>query len=464
MSVCNDRQTSSRPRWQPSMTETNAAQTALPHHYVAAMRHIDLVVREGTVTRVMPTFIEADGPSVPLGSLCMIGNTANGVLAEVVKVEVGRVTLVPYTAASAICVGDIVGTTRVGATIPVSTSLLGRAIDPLGNPADGGNAIADIGESWPLAGVVTPPLDRTSPTEPLHTGIRALDGLLTLGIGQRAGIFAGSGVGKTTLLSSLAANVDADVCVLCLVGERGREAEEFWHRALSEEARKRSVMVVATSDQPAIMRARSVLVALSIAEYFRAQGKHVLLLLDSVTRYALALREIGLAAGEPPTVRAYTPSVFAALPKVVERCGGLKNGGAITALMTVLTETDDIDDPMAETMRALLDGHIVLTRELAEQGHFPAIQVPRSVSRVFHYVADAKARALATDAVAQLALYESSKTLVESGLYAAGSNPALDRVLALRPALIAFLRQDMATAVERQATLSALSTVLGASK
>jgi flagellum-specific ATP synthase len=212
-----------------------------------------------------------------------------------------------------------------------------------------------------------------------------------------------------------------------------------------------------------VMRARSVLVALSLAEYVRAQGAHVLLLLDSVTRYALALREIGLAAGEPPTVRAYTPGVFAALPRIVERCGALRHSGAITALMTVLTESDDVDDPMAETMRALLDGHIVLTRELAEQGHYPAIQVPRSISRVMQYVAQPGERRLAAEAVAQLALYESSRTLVESGLYATGSNPALDRALRKRDALIDFLRQSPDTATSREATLGALAALLGES-
>ena len=431
------------------------------HPYITAMRAFDPATRLGAVTRVMPTFIEADGPGVPLGSLCTVGNPgAEQVLAEVVKIEVGRVTLVPFASATSLCVGDLVCAKRVGATMPVGSEYLGRVIDPLGRPLDSGPPIICNDASWPLAGLSTPPLERLSPVTPLQTGIRALDTLLTLGIGQRAGIFAGSGVGKTTLLGSLARHVEADVCVLCLVGERGREAEEFWHRSLSDSTRARATMVVATSDQPAVMRARSVLAALSLAEYFRSQGSHVLLLLDSVTRYALALREIGLAAGEPPTVRAYTPSVFAALPKIVERCGALKAGGAITALMTVLTETDDIDDPMAETMRALLDGHIVLTRELAEQGHFPAIQVPRSVSRVMQHVTQPDERRLAADVVAQLALYESSRTLIESGLYVANSNPALDRVLRLRPALTGFLRQDTVAAVSRETALAELAMLL----
>jgi len=428
--------------------------------WLDAFKHADTVVRTGAVTRVMPTYVEADGPSAALGSLCMVGGQ---VMAEVVKIEQGLVTLAPYAPVTSLCIGDRVEAIRIGSDVPVGSALLGRVVDPLGFPIDGGRPIGVMGERWPLAGKETGALDRITPTQALETGCRAIDGMLTLGIGQRVGIFAGSGVGKTTLLGGLATHIQADVCVLCLVGERGREADEFWHRSLSEQARKRSVMVVATSDRPAIMRARSVSLALAYAEYFRAQGKHVLLLLDSVTRYALALREIGLAAGEPPTVRAYTPGVFAALPKIVERCGALRQGGATTAIMTVLTETDDIDDPMAETLRALLDGHIVLTRALAEQGQFPAIDVPRSVSRVFRHVTTAEEKALAARAVGQLALYEASRTLVESGLYVAGSHPALDRALANRPALVQFLKQDLDIPTPRAQAITELAALLGVS-
>ncbi|ALN93528.1 FliI/YscN family ATPase [Lysobacter gummosus] len=440
------------------------------HALIDAIRQVDTVARLGTVTRIMPTFIEADGPGVPLGSLCRIRLNAHGgdrpstLLAEVAKVETGRITLAPYGPVSAAHIGDTVEALRVGASFPVGPNYLGRIVDPMGVPLDGGAAVDGPLESWPLAGAQTPALDRLSPRAPLETGLRTIDALLTLGIGQRVGIFAGSGVGKTTLLADLASHVQADVCVLCLVGERGREADDFWQHALTEQARQRSVMVVATSDQPAILRARSVLVALSLAEYFRAQGKHVLLLLDSITRYALALREIGLAAGEPPTLRAYTPSVFSALPKVIERCGALRHGGAITALMTVLAETDDIDDPMTETLRALLDGHIVLTRALAEQGHYPAIDVPRSISRVFGQVTGAEHRAAAKTAIAQLSLYETSRTLVESGLYSAGSNAQLDRALRTRPALIDFLRQESGQGHTGAQSIARLHELVGGAK
>jgi len=427
--------------------------------FVEAFHETDTAVRFGHVLRIMPTYIEADGPGAPLGSLCRIGND---LVAEVAKAEVGRITLVPYAPIGSTCVGDRVEAIGSGAFVDTGHGILGRVVDPLGKPLDGNGAIDDVRVAWPLAGIATAALNRTSPTQPLETGYRAIDTALTLGVGQRVGIFAGSGVGKTSLLGGLARHVKADVCVLCLVGERGREAQDFWHRALGDDARRRSIMVVATSDQPAVMRARSVQVALSHAEYFRSIGKHVLLLLDSVTRYALAMREIGLAAGEPPTVRAYTPGVFAALPKLVERCGALSTGGAITAIMTVLTETDDVDDPMAETMRALLDGHIVLTRALAEQGHFPAIDVPRSVSRVLRQVVSETDLRLAVDAVAQLSQYEASRTLVESGLYVDGSNPALDRALSLRPSLMSFLRQDADTTISRTDALAGLSQILQA--
>lgn len=437
------------------------ARTASP--VMAALDRLDPVVRFGHVTRIMPTFVEADGPGVPIGTLCTLGaDRARPLYAEVTRAELGRVTLAPYQTVASVCVGDIVRAAHADASVSVGPAFLGRVVDPLGRPLDSAPPIRG-GDHWPLAGNETTALERLSPSLPLDTGVRAIDTLLTLGIGQRVGIFAGSGVGKTTLLAALARHVEADVCVLCLVGERGREAEEFWQRSLSDSTRARSTMIVATSDQPAILRARSVLAALAHAEYFRARGNHVLLLLDSVTRYALALREIGLAAGEPPTVRAYTPSVFAALPKVVERCGAVRDSGAITALMTVLAETDEIDDPMAETLRALLDGHIVLTRALAEQGHFPAIDVTRSVSRVMPAVAPESARALATQALAGLSLYDASRTLIEAGLYAAGTNPALDGALRVRSNLLAFLRQDVREAAMRDDALDALARLLGAS-
>lgn len=426
-----------------------------PDHWKAALSAVETARVYGQVRRVSPTHIEANGPLGTLGATCLIGGS---LMAEISAVDTTGVTLMPYGAVDGVRVCDRVELAGSGAQVDTGDRLLGRVVDALGRPLDGQPLMLDGAPTWPLAGRPTSPLDRVTPTQALETGVRAIDSLLTLGRGQRVGIFAGSGVGKSTLLSSLCRHIRADVIVLCLVGERGREAQDFWSGALDDTSRKRAVMVVSTSDEPAVMRARGVHAALAHAEYFRSLGRHVVLLVDSMTRYAQALREIGLASGEPPSIRAYTPSVFAALPRVVERCGALASGGATTSIMTVLTETDDVDDPMAESLRALLDGHIVLSRTLAEQGHFPAIDVPRSVSRVFRQVNEPSVRALATEAVAQLSNYEMSRTLVESGLYAAGTQPALDKALACRPALIDFLRQDSMTATgmtEGRATLEA---------
>jgi flagellum-specific ATP synthase len=266
--------------------------------------------------------------------------------------------------------------------------------------------------------------------------------LLTLGVGQRIGMFAPSGAGKTTLMTQIAQQAQADVTVICLIGERGREVEGIWNTALTAEARSRSTLVAATSDQSAAMRVRAGHFALALADHWRSQGKHVLLLLDSVTRLAMAMREIGLAAGEPPTVRAYTPGVFAAMPKIVERCGALRGGGAITAIMTVLSEGDDIDDPVCEMMKSILDGHILLSRQLAEQGHFPAIDIPRSISRHADALLDDRGLRRARQVHGWLAQYEASRTLIEAGLYARSANPEIDRAIEKRPSINSFLQQD----------------------
>ncbi|MDR3508515.1 MAG: FliI/YscN family ATPase, partial [Caulobacteraceae bacterium] len=417
------------------------------HPFLERLSRTDVVTRCGRVTRILPTFVEADGPNAPLGALCQIetraGQDARGpiqVMAEVVGVKGASIVLAPFDDRVPTFAGARVEACPEADGVGVGDGYLGRAIDGLGRPIDNLPSVrADQRRPW--EGSPTPPLERTATRRVLRTGVRAIDGLLTLAEGQRVGVFAASGVGKTSLIMQMAQQIEADRCVICLVGERGREVEALWSEGLSPQARARTVLVAATSDQSAATRVRAGGQALALAEHWRDQGRHVLLILDSVTRLAMALRETGLAAGEPPTVRAYTPGVFAALPKIVERCGALKSGGAITALFTVLSETDEVDDPVCEMMKSLLDGHIILARRLAEQGHYPAIDVPRSISRLAGELNDRAHRTNVNTAVAQLSAFEASRTLIEAGVYVPGANRELDEALDRRPALLSFLRQ-----------------------
>lgn len=415
------------------------------HPFLVLLRSLDPIARTGRVTKILPTFVEADGPSVARGSLCEIecldanGRVRAPIVAEVASVDRDTIRMVPLETDASIVSGARV-TARNATVAPVGDACLGRAVDALGRPIDDHGPIRSDARAA-IAGEVTAPLSRTSSASVLETGVRAIDGLLTLGQGQRIGLFAASGVGKTTLVNQLANQVQADRCVICLVGERGREVEALWSRELDSGARRRTTLVAATSDETAAMRVRAATYSLALAEHWRAQGHNVLLLLDSVTRLAMAMREIGLAAGEPPTVRAYTPSVFSAIPKLIEQCGALKTGGSITAIMTVLSETDDVDDPISEMMKSLLDGHIILSRSLAEQGHFPAIDVPRSISRLASRLTNDAHGKAAERAVALLSTYEASRTLIETGIYVKGASPEIDRALELRPKLLEFLKQ-----------------------
>jgi len=402
------------------------------------------VARTGRVTRILPTYIEADGPAVARGAICAIetrvGARRDEVLAQVVGVNADSVILAPFETAAATFPGAVVTARPHADLAPVGDAFQGRVVDAFGRPLDGGAAIRAQAFA-PLGGEPGAALERTASHEPMETGVRAIDSLLTLAQGQRVGVFAAAGVGKTSLMNQLARQVKADRCVICLVGERGREVEALWGRGLSSQAKARTVLVAATSDQAAAMRVRAADYAMALADHWRRQGHHVLFLLDSATRLAMALRETGLAAGEPPTVRAYTPGVFAAMPRLVEGCGALASGGAISAVMTVLSEGDEIDDPISEMMKSLLDGHILLSRKLAEQGHFPAIDIPRSISRLSGGLtpkahADDVARALTL-----LSVYEHSRTLIETGVYVGGANPQIDAAIAARPGLTTFLRQ-----------------------
>ncbi len=417
----------------------------------------------GEVVRVVGTTVEAAGLNVRLGSLCWIERPEGGmVTAEAVGFKDGRVTLVPFGELSGIRLGSRVKLREHQFRVPVGPSLLGRVLDGFGRPLDGkGPLDAPL---RPLQGRAPHPLERARVLVPLSTGVRAIDGLLTAGKGQRLGIFAGSGVGKSTTLAMLARNGAATVNVLALIGERGREVQEFIQEQLGPSGLARSVVVVATSDQPALLRLKAAELATAVAESFRDEGDDVLFMMDSVTRLAMAQREIGLGAGEPPALRGYPPSVFSVLPKLLERAGN-SDRGTMTAFFTVLVEGDDLSEPIADTVRSILDGHIVLRRSLAERNHYPAIDVLGSISRVMPQIADPDHLRLAGAFRAHLAEFEGARDLIEVGAYAAGSNPAIDRAIAIRPVLEEFLVQrvdepsDLATTRARLASLGVLDAV-----
>ncbi len=433
------------------------------HSFINHIEIADFALCYGKVNKIGLTHIEADGPICAIGDICSIeqkspnSSVSTSIAAEVVGVEGGKVTLLPLEANTAVQLNArVIGGGTSHASIGVGESYAGRAIDSLGRPVDGKGAI--VADSLTSLGLVNPgPLERAASNKRLDTGIRSIDGLLTLAQGQRVGIFAAAGVGKTSLIEQLSAQIDCDRCVICLIGERGREVEAMWQNCQRAENPERFTLVASTSDESAALRVRAGHYALALANHWRAKGEHVLLVMDSVTRLAMAMREIGLAAGEPPTVRAYTPSVFAAIPKFVEHCGALRSGGAISAIMTVLAETDDVDDPIAEMMKSLLDGHIILSRQMAEQGHFPAIDISRSISRQAEKLMSDAHKDAATNIRKLLSVYEESRTLVESGVYRSGSNAELDRAIALRPAIIDFLSQGQDIHSDFDTSLAALT-------
>lgn len=419
--------------------------------------------RVGRVREIMPTHIEATGPLCGLGDVCEIETEDGGRLAEVAAVKDARLVLVPFEQSSSVQPGARVEARprRFGA--PVGDAFAGRIVNAFGAPID--DAPAPLAEAaYPIGGTILAPLDRQEPSAILETGVRAIDAMTPIGRGQRIGVFSASGVGKTSLIRQLIQQSACDRIVICLVGERGREVELIWSELAKTNRAQTYTCVAATSDQAAPMRARAVAQALALAEFWRDRGEHVLLIVDSVTRYAMALREIGLASGAPPTQRAYTPNVFAALPRLVERCGASKTGGAISAIFTILAETDDVDDPIAEAMKALLDGHIVLSRVIAEQGRFPAIDILRSVSRQAERLSTPAHLGAARRVTALLSAYEDARLMIESGVYKAGASTEIDTAIRERPRIVEFLRQAQHDCTPLTETLRRLSTLgLGAS-
>lgn len=397
----------------------------------------------GNVTRVIGLVIESRGPTVSIGDICHIESShmREPIVAEVVGFRDNNVLLMPFGDMRGVAPGSQVISTGKPLSVGVGDDLFGRVIDGLGRPLDDKGPIMSS-EKYSTHGSIPDPLSRKRINTPLATGIRAIDSLLTCGKGQRIGIFAGSGVGKSTLLGCISRYCNADVIVVGLIGERGREVRDFIEESLGEEGLKRSVLVVATSDQPALVRINGALIATTIAEYFRDQGKDVLLVMDSITRLAMAQREVGLAIGEPPTTKGYTPSVFSLLPKLLERSGTSKQG-SITGFYTVLVEADDMNDPIADSARSILDGHIVLSRALADSGHYPPIDVLQSVSRLMTDVASQQHIDTASTLREILATYKDAEDLINIGAYKEGSNPKVDRAKQLIDPVRVFLRQDM---------------------
>ena len=398
----------------------------------------------GKVSEIIGLVVEGHGPAASIGELCGIfpGGADQPLPAEVVGFKKGKVLLMPLQSIQGLSPGCKIVSLGRKASVNVGKNLLGRVIDGLGRPIDNKGPL-ECEIEYPIYADPINPLERGRITEPVDLGIRALNGVLCCGKGQRMGIFAGSGVGKSILLGMMARNTNADVNVIGLIGERGREVREFLEKNLGKEGLARSVVVVAGSDMHPLIRMRAAYVATSISEYFRDLGKNVLLMVDSLTRFAMAQREIGLSVGEPPAAKGYTPSVFSLLPKLLERSGIMEEGGSITGLYTILVEGDDFNEPIADAARSILDGHIVLDRDLASKNHYPAIDVLRSISRVMIDIVDEEHRQMASKIINILATYKKAEDLINIGAYVQGSNPEIDYAITMIHRVNAFLKQNI---------------------
>lgn len=401
----------------------------------------EYIKKIGKVSRVVGLTIESEGPDVSIGSCCkIITRDGKTVLAEVVGFKDKKILLMPYGNIEGVGLGNVVEGLDYPLSVKVSDDLLGRVLNGLGQPMDNKPMFA-FKKEVPTTNCPPDPLSRNRISKQISLGVKAIDGLLSIGKGQRVGIFAGSGVGKSTLMGMIARNTSADINVIALIGERGREVKEFIEKDLGEEGLKRSVLVIATSDQPALVRLKAAEVATSIAEYFRENGKDVLLLMDSLTRYAMAQREIGLAIGEPPVSRGYTPSVFSIMPKLLERAGN-SDKGSITGLYTVLVDGDDLTEPVTDTARGILDGHIVLNRKLANKNHYPAIDVLASVSRVMSDIVTKEHKKNAFEIKKLMGVYADAEDLINVGAYVKGSNEDIDIAIEKHKSIIDFLTQS----------------------
>jgi flagellum-specific ATP synthase len=422
---------------------------------IGRIREINPLKISGKVTQIVGLVVEGFCPTSTVGTLCELVPIGGGekVPAEVVGFRNSRALLMPLGDLRGLGPGSLIRVVRDSATLPVGNQLLGRVIDALGNPLDD-KPLAPLEQELPLYALPPGPMSREPIIDALDLGVRSINGLLTCGRGQRMGIMAGSGVGKSVLLGMMAKHTRADVNVIALIGERGREVREFIERDLGPEGLARSVVVTATSDQSPLLRMRGAFVATTLAEYFCAEGKNVLLLMDSVTRFAMAMREVGLAIGEPPTTKGYTPSVFATLPKLLERAGSFVGKGSITALYTVLVEGDDMNEPVADAVRSILDGHIVLSRELAARNHYPCIDILNSASRVMRDIVSSAHLKLAGNIREILATYREAEDLINIGAYVAGSNPRIDYAISRIEVITDFLRQGMNEAFTLEETLA----------
>ncbi|AZV47755.1 flagellar protein export ATPase FliI [Bacillus halotolerans] len=422
----------------------------------------DSYKRYGKVKRVIGLMIESKGPASSIGDLCLIyakGQSGKVIKAEVVGFQEENILLMPYLEAASIAPGSIVEATGESLRVKVGAGLIGQVIDAFGEPLDG--KLLPKGLS-PVSTEQSPPnpMKRPPIREKMGVGVRSIDSLLTVGKGQRIGIFAGSGVGKSTLMGMIAKQTEADLNVIALVGERGREVREFIEKDLGAEGLKRSIVVVATSDQPALTRLKAAYTATAIAEYFRDKGQNVMFMMDSVTRVAMAQREIGLAAGEPPTTKGYTPSVFAILPRLLERTGANEHG-TITAFYTVLVDGDDMNEPIADTVRGILDGHIVLDRALANKGQFPAVNVLKSISRVMSNISTKQHLDAANKFRELLSTYQNSEDLINIGAYKRGSSREIDEAIQFYPQLIQFLKQGTEESASLEVSIAALTSLTG---